>query len=214
MLKRTLPGFVAGVVVTTLVAGGGAVAATGGKFILGKSNASTSTTTLTAKRGPALSLKANGAPALRVDNARKVPNLNADRIDGLDSTQLARTSAKSGAYDFTGQLVDLDENGLDDAIIAAATCPAGSQMTGGGAMDLTATGVTFVNTPNTGESWLVAVLISEDATESGEDVVASVVCYNAKGTLPGSYRRPTDTSAAPARELVTLAREKAAALRR
>ena len=212
MLKRALPGFVVGVVVTTLVAGGGAVAATGGKFILGKSNSATSTTTLTAKRGPALSLKSTGSPALKVNNSRKVPNLNADRIDGLDSTQLARTTARTGAYDVAGEWLDVDEDGVDDMIAAVATCPPGSQMTGGGAMDFTATGVTFINTPGGGESWLVGVITDPSVTESAADVTASVVCYNAKGTLPGSYRKSTNLGAVP-KALMAKAAEKARAAR-
>ena len=70
---------------------GTAVAATGGTFILGKSNSATTLTTLSNTKGTALSLKApSGSPALAVSNTNKVARLNADLLDGLNSSQLQR----------------------------------------------------------------------------------------------------------------------------
>ena len=212
MFKRTVPGFVAGAVFTVVIAGGGAVAATGGKFILGKSNSSGTTTTLQAGRGPALSLKSSGSPALKVNNTRKVANLNADELDGLSAGSFARSNAKTGAFDFSGVPLDVDENGLDDLIVAFAQCPAGSQMTGGGAADLTATGVMFVSAPDVDETWVAAVLVDENAGESAADVTASVVCYDSDGgALPGSYRKaPTAAAAVPAGLLAKVVKKAAA----
>ena len=198
MINRSLPGFVAGALFAVAVAGGGAVAATGGKFILGQSNTAGGTTTLTAKHGSALSLRSTGAPALKVNNARRVPNLNADRLDGLSSTSFARATAKTGAFDFSGVLVDIDQNGLDDAIVAQASCPTGSQLTGGGSADYTTKGVVIESAPYPNDTYVVVALIDEATVEDPTNLVASAICWNPKGGLTGSYRKaatPTDLTA-------------------
>jgi len=68
------------------------VATTGHSFILGKINSANKQTTLTRTTlGPALKLNtksANNAP-LVLNGKGRVANLNADKVDGLDSTQLA-----------------------------------------------------------------------------------------------------------------------------
>jgi hypothetical protein len=214
MFQRTVPGFVAGAVFAVAIAGGGAVAATGGKFILGKSNSAGTTTTLSAGRGPALSLKSTGSPALKVNNDRKVANLNADELDGLSAAAFARSNAKTGAFDFTGIPMDADQDGMDDTIVASAQCPAGSQMTGGGATDLTSSGITFINAPYPDETWVAAVVIDEPVVESADNVIASVVCYDADGgTLTGSYRKTPAASAAVPADLMAKVVQRAAARR-
>jgi hypothetical protein len=89
--------------------GGTAFAATGGNLILGKSNSATSTTGLSAgvNGGPAFKVTNTGAgtaatftapagqPALKVSNAVKVPSLNADLLDGKDSTAFLGATAKA-----------------------------------------------------------------------------------------------------------------------
>ena len=198
MINRSLPGFVAGAVFAVAVAGGGAVAATGGKFILGQGNTAGGTTTLTARHGSALSLRSTGAPALKVNNTRRVANLNADRLDGLSSASFARATAKTGAYDFSGVLVDIDEDGLDDAIVAQASCPSGSQLTGGGSADFTAKGYVVESAPYPNETYVVVALIDEATTEDPTNLIASAICWNPKGGLAGSYRKaatPSDLSA-------------------
>jgi hypothetical protein len=77
-----------------------ASAATGGKFILGQLNKANKQTTL--KRttsGAALGLTtASSSNAPLTTNGRgKVANLNADRLDGLDSSAFARTSSVKAA---------------------------------------------------------------------------------------------------------------------
>jgi hypothetical protein len=70
------------------VGGGTAYAATGGTFVLGKSNVASTTTALTRTTvGAPLSLvaKAGSAP-LAVNSTVKVGRLNADLLDGKDST--------------------------------------------------------------------------------------------------------------------------------
>ena len=214
MINRSLPGFVAGALFAVAVAGGGAVAATGGKFILGQSNTAGGTTTLTAKHGSALSLRSTGAPALKVNNTRRVPNLNADRLDGLSSTSFARATAKTGAFDFEGVLVDIDQNGLDDAIVAQATCPAGSQLTGGGSADYTTKGVVIESAPYPKETYVVVALIDEATAEDPTNLIASAICWNPKGGLTGSYRKaaaPSDLSAGLLKSIETKYAAKVAA---
>jgi ABC-type antimicrobial peptide transport system permease subunit len=84
-----------------------ALGATGGTFVLGKGNSAGATTKLTlAVAGPVLQLVNNGtstaAAALNLSvpsgrapltvnaSAGKATNLNADRLDGLDSTDIGR----------------------------------------------------------------------------------------------------------------------------
>jgi hypothetical protein len=88
-----------------------ASAATGGKFILGQLNKANKTTTL--KRttgGPALQLATTSSTAspLVVNGRGRVANLNADLLDGLDSSQL-RNRSYVFRWTFNGRTqVDLD----------------------------------------------------------------------------------------------------------
>lgn len=96
--------------------GGSAYAATGGNFILGQANTASSTTSLTrtganSAKGlqvtntstgagaTALGLSvATGHPPFTTNSGTKVTNLNADRLDGLDSSGLLRRSNVKWAY--------------------------------------------------------------------------------------------------------------------
>lgn len=67
-------------------------AATGDSLILGKTNTTQKPTQLVRRAaGPALFLKSSGnaKPSLRVSSTARVPRLNADRLDGLDSSRLS-----------------------------------------------------------------------------------------------------------------------------
>ncbi|WP_372735477.1 hypothetical protein, partial [Nocardioides sp.] len=86
---RVLPTLLAAVLLIGAV-NLGAYAASGKPLLLGKTNKATKTTTVKMKgNGAALSLKtkANSAP-LKINSKVKVGNLNADRLDGLDSSAL------------------------------------------------------------------------------------------------------------------------------
>ncbi len=89
LLKKSSP--VAWFLLGVLVAGGTgtAYAANGGTFRLGKSNSATTTTKLTNTKGTALKIISKaGTPPISVgSNSTKVPYLNADKLDGKDSTQ-------------------------------------------------------------------------------------------------------------------------------
>jgi hypothetical protein len=84
--------------------GGTTYAATGGNFILGRSNSASSTTALSAgTSGPAFKVTNTsgtggsfnvvpGRQPFTVNTGVKVTNLNADKLDGLDSSSLISTS--------------------------------------------------------------------------------------------------------------------------
>jgi hypothetical protein len=201
-ISRTVS-FGMGAVMALVIGSGTAYAATGGKFILGKSNSAGAQSTLTNSRGTALALNSKaGTPSLKVNRTTKVPNLNADLLDGLDQSRFALAAGSVKAYDVDGALYDLDQNGQYDAIIAGATCPAGTRRTGGGASDFTDTGFTVINAPDAGNSWFVGVAITEGTVEDPTNVVASIVCYSPRGVPAGGYRVTTaDLSVAPSAEL-------------
>jgi hypothetical protein len=99
---KPAPALIISVIAFFVALGGAGMAATGGNFILGKSNSATSTTSLSAPiGGRALQVSnsstAAGATALgltaapghapfTVNTSTKVANLNADKLDGIDST--------------------------------------------------------------------------------------------------------------------------------
>lgn len=74
-------------------------AATGGSFILGHANSASTTTSLTrTTAGTTLTLNAQpGQQPLRVNSTVKATNLNADLLDGLDSSSFA-TKSKVTAF--------------------------------------------------------------------------------------------------------------------
>jgi hypothetical protein len=73
---------------------GVATAANGGSLVLGHSNHSTSTTTLSNSKGTPLALKArHGKPPLKVNSSTKVRHLNADKLDGSTAGALATSGA-------------------------------------------------------------------------------------------------------------------------
>jgi hypothetical protein len=84
-MKRPSHGTVVAYLALFMAMSGTAVAATGGAFLLGKSNTAGATTTLTSSgAGAALALKAHSAsaPALSVNTKAVVPNLNAAYLGG------------------------------------------------------------------------------------------------------------------------------------
>ena len=133
MSKRPSRGLVggavlAGVAMTVGLAGVG-YGATGGSFILGSANSANRTTTLTSSAGPALSLRAPaGSAPLAVNSTTKVSRLNADLVDGLDSSAFQRKGAvtRVSAPTFTPSEGPINRQ-------ARAFCAAGEHAVGGGA---------------------------------------------------------------------------------
>jgi hypothetical protein len=80
--------------------GGTAYAATGGNFVLGRSNQADKTSSLkNTGAGAALKLSTvdSSTPPLAVSNGTKVTHLNADEVDGLSSGAFQRKAARISA---------------------------------------------------------------------------------------------------------------------
>lgn len=177
--------FAAGALMALVLGSGSAYAATGGTFILGKANTAGATTVLSNTRGTALTLNSTaGTPSLKVNRTTKVANLNADLVDGLNSSSFALASGTTGYVTGTGSWVDVDGDGANDVIMAIAQCPAGSMLTGGGRADFTSTGVLVDSRPIGAGGWVATVFA--DPTELGSDIEAYAVCYNPKGRVTGA----------------------------
>ena len=163
-----------------MLGSGTAYAANGGSFRLGQSNSASQTSSLDNPQGTALVLRSkSGAPSLKVNRTTKVPNLNADLLDGLSSSRLARV-VQVGSVSSSGFVFDNDTSDTsDDAIVAVAQCPGTSQLMGGGAQDLT-DGVTYVNGPDIAggtEAW-VMITDADPATNDADDRIATAQCWN------------------------------------
>lgn len=180
-----------GAVMALVVGSGTAYAATGGKFILGKSNAAGTTTTLTNKKGTALALNSRaGTPSLKVSNSTRIPSLNADLVDGLDGSRLALVAGQANTVSEVGTAIDTSDpaDGIPDVIAAFATCPAGTRLTGGGGDDYTSDGVMFVNSPIDRSTWMVASTADVN-TNPADNVMAYAQCYNPRGAIQGGNFR-------------------------
>lgn len=98
-------------------------ATTGKSFLLGKLNTSAKVTTFArTTSGPVLALhsKKTTNPPLTVNGRGKVANLNADLVDGLDSSLLAN---RTSVYSFY-----LNLNGVSEFSRQTATLPAGGYL--------------------------------------------------------------------------------------
>src|SRR5690348_3393418 len=108
---RPSPALVISLISLFVALGGTTYAATGGNVILGKANSATSPTSLTSKNtgaalnitqqstgtgATALALSAPaGKPPMTVSSGTKVANLNADKLDGIDSTAFAKRAQEA-----------------------------------------------------------------------------------------------------------------------
>jgi len=192
--------FASGAIIALVLGSGTAYAANGGNFKLGQSNSESHESSLNNSSGTALVLRSKaGLPPMRVNHTTKVPNLNADLVDGVNSSQIARvvqvgTVTAAGFVDDNGTTGDTS----DDAIVAVAECPDGSQVMGGGADDLT-DGITYVNSPDsTGgtDAW-VAVTDADPATNDATDLTAYARCWNPTASVSDSSQRTTARMISP-----------------
>jgi hypothetical protein len=189
MSIRASSAFVAGAVVALVLGTGTAYAANGGIFRLGRSNSATATTTLTNSHGTALKLSSRaGQPSLRVNRTAKVPSLNSDLLDGVDSGKLARVTTV-GSVSGTGFVDDNETpDPADDAVIAFAVCPPGSQVVGGGGGDFTDDGTLYYSAPDAGDAWLVvSTTAGLDATNAA-NVEAYARCWNPRADVASNLR--------------------------
>lgn len=174
IIRRLSYANVAATLALFIALGGTAYAANGGSFLLGRNNAASLPTILTSTgASPALILRPQaGQPPMSTSSKLKSPNLNADLLDGVDSTGFARVGGS------TGYIVGDDPTGD----FAEATCPAGTKLTGGGGIAAGVDNVLYASAPDpsVARSWAAS------GVPSGEDVVAIAVCYNPKGAVPGA----------------------------
>ncbi len=190
MSIRSSSAFIAGAVVALVLGTGTAYAANGGIFRLGSSNSATATTRLTNGHGTALQLNSKaGQPSLRVNRTTKVPYLNSDLLDGITSGSFARVTTVGSVFD-TGFV---DDNGTsddttDDAVIALAVCPAGSQVVGGGGADFTDDGVMFYSEPDGSDTWLVVSSTAGLTDTNAENVEAHARCWNPRANVSSTAR--------------------------
>jgi hypothetical protein len=154
-----------------------AQAGNGGAWLLGRSNYETTATTVSNSRGSALTLnsKAGYAP-FRVNRTTKVPNLNADLVDGYSAASFAMRSGKTGT---------VVHNSNADSW--GAKCPAGTVfVSGGGSVQYTSDNMLYSGPdwdPTTEKvvpnSWLV---IGYDAYSGTLSYGKSyVTCYQPSG---------------------------------
>lgn len=174
VMRRVTYANVASTLALFLVLSGTAYAANGGSFLLGRSNTASTTTTLS-NTGSSSVLKLtakSGQRPLTTNSTRTAVNLSADRLDGLDSTAFARSTGK------TGYIIGYNE-GFGDA---SATCPSGTQLTGGGGFAAGESNVLWQSAPDLSIplTWIAS------ATPSDEDLFVVAVCYNPKGSVPGA----------------------------
>ena len=177
MKLRSAASFGLGFGLAVILAGGAAYAANGGALILGRANAASLPTYLRNSTGTALALtSSNGKPSLTVNGKAKVTNLNADSLDGVDSTSFSLKIGHTGIIE--GSASD------GDGFVNTARCPAGSYATGGGGFAVTAgdhlaySGPDFDGSGNfIRNSWFV---------DSDSGAVAFVECYNPRGSVPGA----------------------------
>ena len=132
MKLRINRGFATGTVIAavglTIGVGGVGYAATGGHFVLGHANSANQVSVLTGTAGTPLALRAPaGRAPLRVNSSVKVDHLNADRLDGLDSSAFQRKGAvvRESAPTFTPSEGPINRQ-------ARAFCNPGEHAVGGG----------------------------------------------------------------------------------
>ena len=86
-MRRPSPATAISVAALVIAMSGTAVAATGGTFILGRSNSATTVSSLSDSKGTALRLSSkHGTPPLTVGNSVRVPLLNASELGGIPAS--------------------------------------------------------------------------------------------------------------------------------
>ncbi len=127
-MYRPAPATVISLIALVFAMSGTAYAATGGDFILGKANTATGVTSLTNKKGTALSLSASPAtPPLKVSNNVQVPNLNASELGGhtssafLPTNGTAANSSELGGQPASNYVTGTGQIATDTATIASGT---------------------------------------------------------------------------------------------
>ncbi len=127
-MYRPAPATVISLIALVFAMSGTAYAATGGDFILGKANTATSVTSLTNKKGTALSLSSTSTtPPLKVSNNVQVPNLNASELGGhtssafLPTNGTAANSSELGGQPASDYMTVPGQIAIDTATVASGS---------------------------------------------------------------------------------------------
>jgi len=194
---RTTTAFATGAVFALVLGTGTAYAANGGHFVLGGNNYESREASLNNSNGTALTLRSSAGHApLKVNRTNKVVNLNADLVDGLNSSQIARV-VTVGTRTSAGFVYDNETPAVpgDDLVVAVTECPAGTQVMGGGADNL-GDGVLVSSFPDTSEepdAW-VAISSAAPTDENAADFQGFARCWDPNGNVADA---DTNRQAAP-----------------
>jgi hypothetical protein len=209
---RNITAFATGAVFALVLGTGTAYAANGGNFKLGGNNYESREASLNNSNGTALTLRSKaGTPPLKVNRTTKAPNLNADLVDGLSSSQIARV-VTVGTRTSAGFVYDNETPGEpgDDLVVAVTECPGGTQVMGGGADNL-GDGVLVSSFPDTSEEpdlW-VAISSAAPTDENAADFQGFARCWDPNGNVADSAnnRQAAPGALSPsARKLIAKAR--------
>jgi hypothetical protein len=147
-----------------------AMGADGKPFLLGKRNVATLASKLINRgEGPALSLKVGeGQPPLAVNSSARVANLNTDKIDGLDSTELRQ---RTGVY----MVSEVHEGMVNTTTFDALPCDKGDEILAGGYVGLSSGArVEASHSQSNGTEWITGL---ESGSAAGSlNMVAE--CYD------------------------------------
>lgn len=122
---------------------------------------------------------------------------DADKLDGIDATSFALATAGTGYVSAVGAWSDFDADGFGDALIAVATCPAGSKLTGGGVDNFAVFGTGTLSNSPSGNAWFGAALADQLNGDLASDVESSAICFNPRGPVAGAVSTTSAATASP-----------------
>jgi hypothetical protein len=141
--------------------------------------------------------------------------VDAESVDGLDSGALALAAGGTSYVVANGTFVDVNADMVADFLIAIATCPAGTKLTGGGNDNFTSYAGTYYDSPNNGNAWIAAAA-TDPTVDAVDDLQAYAICYNPRGgavagttstlSLARAQAHATDSGDIDAATVATLAR--------
>jgi hypothetical protein len=203
---RPSPSLVISCLALFIALGSAGYAATGGNFILGNPNSATSQTSLTAAvaggkalqvtntstaagaEGIGITVGANKAPIHVNSNAGKATFLNADKLDGINSTGFLAVAAPAGG-DLSGPFGNLQ---LNASVVTSAEVL--DDIAGGGLNDVDLA-ANSVGSSEIATDAVQATEVANDSIDSGEvvdfgltnqDVAVEFAQINADGTVANS----------------------------
>lgn len=115
----------------------------------------------------------------------KIPNLNADRLNGRPEAQFALAGGQfASVASTTSAAFDVNNDGTNDSQVTFATCPRGTQLVSGDADQEHSTpsyapSAVLASTAAGGNQWVV---VTEGAASRP---IADAICYNPRGAVAG-----------------------------